>query len=111
MVAVEERMKRATQLIRAGVGVLDADRLLAACESDRELALVLVPLNGSPREGDRIRVKLPSGPRSLRIEMVMPANPLRTGDKLTPQWAIVGRPVAASRRDDVSTSAPVRRGR
>lgn len=105
------RFEKAAQLIKAGVGVMGADRLLAMCEADAELALVLVPLPGTPREGDRIRVALPSGERSLLVEGVEAAGALRTGDAQKARWAIVGRPVESGKRDDVATSAPVRRSR
>lgn len=107
-----------------GVPRADIVRLLDACDQNAELVLCTVDLELPPREGDRVRARLATGERSLRVEAmaesttVVPAKPTRskmlaTGEVPRPRnlrrYAVVGLPVEASSRDDLVIEK-VRRG-
>jgi hypothetical protein len=109
--AAVERMRAAAALTSKGIGVLDADTLLKACADDDRLVMVVIPLPGVPRVGDRVRVKMPNGVRTLRVEALAEASPTRRGQDVSRRWAVVGLPVESSARDDVASTAPVRRPR
>lgn len=83
------------RLIQAGVAASAAAGLAQAAASDSRNALVIVPLPGEPRPGDRLRPKGPrtdgSTPPTLRVIAAAPAGA---------RWAIVGEPVDAGTADD-----------
>jgi hypothetical protein len=110
----EERFEHTARLLKAGIPVLEADALIDACEENRELVLVLHPLPGAPRVGDRLRVKLGDGEETrvaLEVERCHAGVPVTIANAPCTMYAIVGRPVQPGRRDDVATDAPVRRAR
>lgn len=97
-------------LRRMGVAAPDVIALLDACDQDPELVLCTVELPSAPREGDRIRAKLPSGERSLLVELSAATAPrMLAGLPVVTAWAIVGRPVEASSADDALIEKVVRK--
>lgn len=107
----EELTKAIAGLVRAGVSIEDANRLLDVVARDERNVLVLVALDGVPRPGDRIRATLVPGgqEQALRVIEAAPGEMVRirhavAGDRWHPseqRWAIAGEPVRPSARDDV----------
>lgn len=97
------KMRAAARLVRRGIGVLGADALLDACEQDRDLVLLTLPLPrfDGLRNGDRVRTTIDGKPKSVVVEMI---------ERGSFDVAICGRPVESTGADDVATSLPVRRG-
>lgn len=88
-----------------GVERSEIFRLLDACDQNPELVLCTVDLELPPREGDRVRAKLATGDKSLRVEAVALSSVVvksRTSpSRNRHRYAIVGLPVEASSRDDL----------
>lgn len=97
--AAKARAAVALHVQRAGVSALDADRLVEAAVSDPVLVLVIAPIPGLLRVGDRVNTRARSGNATLRVEDCAKGE----GNK----WAIVGLPVESSSADDGSLTSPV----
>lgn len=102
------RLALQVKLQRAGVSALSADRLLADCATDTELVLVIVAMTSKPRVGDRLSTTITGSRKTLLVEdSAQGAGMIGSDEKR--KWAVVGRPVVSSRRDDARISATVRR--
>lgn len=82
-------------LVKAGVRPEKANELLEAVDEREGRVLVLAPLKGEPRAGDRIRVVDGVGPQAMVVVAAARAEARVDG------WAIVGDPVDPSTADDV----------
>lgn len=108
----EQINRAASKLVGLGVPQFEATALVGACIEDDRRVLVVVPLDGEPREGDRIRAVAKPGdePQALRVlAAVLVPGPLlqrlhRPGEKR--RYAIVGDPIEPSKRDDVLVLPP-----
>lgn len=95
----------AAGLVRAGISVRDADRLLSLCQLNPRAVLALVSLRGEPAEGDRIRaVVARGGPQAMEViaKAEARANTLllaQPSELALRRWAVVGVPVAPGKGD------------
>lgn len=104
-----ELAKAIAGLMRAGVSIEDANRLLDVAARSERMVLILVALPGIPRPGETVRRRLAGGAEeALRVIEAAPGDMVRVrsavgllADPYEQRWAVVGEPVTPSSRDDV----------